>query len=116
MLNVRAIGDVLVVTPAAPTAITATEARTFDEAASDLPGAAGVVLDLAAVSFVDSAGIACIVRLSRRLNDGGRELRLAGPSNSVSTVLELVRLHRMVEVYPSVGEAVESFGAAASSW
>ena len=109
MLRVEAEGDVVVLAPALPTDITAAEAASFDEAASAVPASSTVVLDLAPVGFVDSAGIGCIVRLTRRLHDAGGELRLAGPGQAVSTALELVRLHRMLEVYPSREEAVASF-------
>ena len=111
MLTVEARGEVVVVAPGAPTDLTVAEARLFDEAADAVPGGADVVLDLAAVGFLDSAGIGCIVRLNRRLQDGGGELRLAGPGQAVTIALELVRLHRLLEVYPSVDEAVASFGA-----
>ena len=110
MLTVEARADVVVVAPATPTDLTIAEAHLFEDAVGAVPVPADVVLDLGPVGFLDSAGIGCIVRLNRRLQEGGGELRLARPGQAVSIALELVRLHRLLEVYPSVDEAVASFG------
>ena len=58
----------------------------FDEAI-DPPGP--VELDMRGVSFVDSTGIAALVRAARRLHDEGRTLAIRGARQRVRGILEL---------------------------
>ena len=94
---------------AVPTDLTAAEATAFEQAVEPVPAGASTVLDLSGVGFIDSAGIGCIVRLHRRLEPAGGELRLAAPGQAVTTVLELVRLHRMLEIHDTVEASVASY-------
>ena len=109
MLTVIDQDGVVVVTMSAPADVTAAEATAFDAATQAVPAGARTVLDLSRVGFLDSAGVGCLVRLHRRLDAAGGELRLAGPSGAVATVLELVRLHRMLEVHATLAAAVLSY-------
>ncbi|HEY6497377.1 MAG TPA: STAS domain-containing protein [Trebonia sp.] len=77
-------------------------------------GAAGLVVDLTATTFLDSAGVTALVRASRRAHAGDATLRLAVSATSVLRVLNLVGIDRLLEVYPSVGEAVASLPAQAT--
>lgn len=114
MLSSEQRGGVLVIAMAAPTDLTAAEAGAFERDVESLPTDVSAVLDLGAVGFLDSAGIGCIVRLHRRLEAAGGELRLAAPGQAVTTVLELVRLHRMLEIHDTVEAAVASYSAHSS--
>ncbi|MDX6765651.1 MAG: STAS domain-containing protein [Candidatus Methylacidiphilales bacterium] len=60
------------------------------------PGAAQVVIDLAAVAFVDSSGIGAILGIYKKLPTGGVVLTNVRPQ--VRTVIELLRLHRIFEI------------------
>jgi anti-anti-sigma factor len=71
-------------------------------------GARGLVVDLTAATFLDSAGVTALVRTSRRASATDATLRLAVTAPPVLRVLELVGLSRLIEVYPSVSEAVAS--------
>jgi anti-anti-sigma factor len=68
-----------------------------------------MVLDLGNVRFIDSSGAGTVVVLHRTLLRGGGELRLARPSREAAAVFELLRLHRLLEIHPTVDEAVASF-------
>ncbi len=58
--------------------------------ASAVAGTAGtVVVDLSAVTFMDSTGIGCLARAGRDLQAGGRRLLLARPTAVVRRVLEI---------------------------
>lgn len=57
-----------------------------------------VVLDLHAVSFLDSSGLGAIARLADGVHERGCSLRLAGATDRVLSVLELAGLDRAVEV------------------
>lgn len=65
-----------------------------------------LVLDLGGVRFIDSSGIGTIIGVHRLLTGVRSELRLARPSREVSAAFELVRLHRLIEIHPTVEAAV----------
>ncbi|MCC5951036.1 MAG: STAS domain-containing protein [Acidimicrobiia bacterium] len=65
-----------------------------------------VVLDLAGVDFVDSAGIGLVVMVAKRLAAHGGELRIAGPTQGVWSVFELVGLDRLWPAHESVADAI----------
>ena len=68
------------------------------------------VLDLSRVGFVDSAGLAAVVRLYKRVRIGEGDVRLAAVPSQVQEVLDLTRLSRVFEVFPTAVDAVASFG------
>jgi len=55
-----------------------------------------IVLDVAALRFCDSAGLAVLVRTHNQLSDQGRRLVIAGPSGPVLRVLELSGLNQVI--------------------
>jgi anti-anti-sigma factor len=59
-------------------------------------GTGPVVLDLAALRFCDSAGLAVLVRTHNQLSGLGRRLVIASASGPVLRVLELSGLNRMI--------------------
>ena len=76
---------------------------------------ARVVLDLTGVQFVDSAGCGAILACLRHLNadsSGPGELKICAATNPVRALFEMVRLHKLVEIYGSREEALRAFDAA----
>jgi anti-sigma B factor antagonist len=61
-----------------------------------------VLLDLADVAFVDSSGFGAILGCSRDLKGKGGELKIARPQRRVRLLLELVRIHKVIEVIDTV--------------
>ena len=72
-------------------------------------GSKYLVMDLAAVSRVDSAGLGLMVRLAAGARKAGGDLKLASPPAFVSNLLQMTRLATLFQVFPSEGEAVQSF-------
>jgi anti-sigma B factor antagonist len=68
-----------------------------------------LVLDLAAVQFVDSSGLGAILSLLREFTQTGGRLKLAALAPNVRAVFELVRMHRILEIYNRREEAIRSF-------
>ena len=68
----------------------------------------GLIADLTSTTFLDSAGIAALVRAARRASATDATLRLAVTAPPVLRVLSLVGLDRLIEVYPSLAEAMAS--------
>jgi anti-sigma B factor antagonist len=71
-------------------------------------GALGLVVDLTATTFLDSAGVTALVRASRRAAATEATLRLAVTAAPVLRVLNLVGIDRLIEVHPSVTDAMAS--------
>lgn len=61
-------------------------------------GCRRVVLDVRAVSFMDSAGVGILAAGWKRFHDSGGELRLVGPSLAVRKVLDVTGLATMLGV------------------
>ena len=103
-------GTVVVVTIDADN-LDAASSRTFKELiAPVLQAERQVVLDLGRLQFVDSSGLGAILSCLRTLNGRGGDLRLFGMTRPVRALFELVRMHRVFEVFNSGDEAVRSFG------
>jgi anti-anti-sigma factor len=68
-------------------------------------------VDMTTTTFIDSAGVTALVRASRRAAASEATVRLAATSPSVLRVLNLVGIDQLIEVYPSVTEAVASLPA-----
>lgn len=68
-------------------------------------GGTRLVLDLEAVTFVDSTGLSLLISIQRRLQAAGGWLRLANPHSQLRRVLHTTNLERHFAVYPSVDAA-----------
>jgi anti-sigma B factor antagonist len=69
-----------------------------------------VIIDLAALEFIDSSGLAALVRARKHARHAGGDVLLAAPQQQVRRVLAVTRLLDVFSVYPSVEEAVCSAG------
>jgi anti-sigma B factor antagonist len=68
-----------------------------------------LVLDLGRLRFVDSSGLGAFISCLRRLNAKGGDVKLCGMSKQVRAVFELVRMHRIFDIYATKEEAVRAF-------
>jgi anti-sigma B factor antagonist len=68
-----------------------------------------VVLDLSGVSSIDSAGIGELVLLHTWARSKSTDLKCAGPSPWVRDLLDLTNLDSVLEIHPSLGEALAAF-------
>ncbi|MFI0242213.1 STAS domain-containing protein [Streptomyces sp. NPDC016845] len=65
-----------------------------------------IVVDLAAVRFMDSAGLSILLTAHHRAAKAGGRLRLAGASEQVLAVLERVGVAAVIGAYPTVAAAL----------
>jgi anti-anti-sigma factor len=72
-------------------------------------GSTQIVLDLAKVSYMSSAGLRELVTAYRKLQDASGDLRLARPSSRVMDVLEMSGLDTIFQIFPTQVDAVSSF-------
>lgn len=68
-----------------------------------------VVFDMELLRFMDSSGLGAVLSCLRSLNGRGGDLKLCGVSKPVRALFELVRMHRIFDIYPSREEAVRAF-------
>lgn len=64
----------------------------------DAGGCRTLVMDLSAVSFLDSTGLRTLWTLRQRLQEGGCVFILRSPSVPVERVLRLTKLHKVFQV------------------
>jgi anti-anti-sigma factor len=73
-------------------------------------GRTQIVLDLAGVEYMSSAGLREIVSALKRAKRGpGGDVRIAQPSYRVREVLEMAGLDTIIQIYPTQVEAVGSY-------
>ncbi len=72
-------------------------------------GARWLILDLSAVSYIDSATIGCIMDLYRLAKDQGGGLHILGPQARVETMLSMAGVHKIVPIFREEDEAVRAF-------
>jgi anti-sigma B factor antagonist len=68
-----------------------------------------LVLDLSQLRFVDSSGLGAMVSCLRQLTAKSGDLKLCGMSKQVRGLFELVRMHRIFDIYSTREEAVHAF-------
>ena len=79
--------------------------RHIEELVSE--GTTVVVLDLNLTGHVDSTGLGTIVNVSRKLEAGGGQLRVAGASTGIENMARRTGVSRLIPFYRTVEEAVE---------
>ena len=74
-----------------------------------LQGADKVVLDLSGVTSMDSAGIGELALLQTWALKRNADFKCAGPNTLVRNLLDLTNLDTVLEIHPSLHEALEAF-------
>lgn len=70
---------------------------------------AKVVMDLSQVIFVDSSGCGAILSFLRQLKSAGGDLKLCAVTKPVRSLFELVRMHRVFDIFNTKEEAIKAF-------
>jgi anti-sigma B factor antagonist len=68
-----------------------------------------VILDVSQLRFADSSGLGAILFCFKKLSEAGGVLKLCGLSERVRMAFELIRFHRIMDVYNSRAEALAAF-------
>ena len=90
----------------------AKDAPLFKERVLDLVGSENgnnVVLDLSKLQFIDSSGLGSLLSILRFLNTNEGNLKIANVSQPVRATFEIVRMHKLFEIFNSTDEALRSF-------
>jgi anti-anti-sigma factor len=91
-----------VIYPLLPTLV----ARTKEEVDR---GARSLVLDLSAVSYIDSATIGCVMDIYRLAKDQGGALHILAPQARVETMLSMAGVHKIIPIFREEDEAIKAF-------
>lgn len=74
-------------------------------------GARRLVIDLKNVSYIDSASIGCLIDIHHLLEERGGSVKLSGPKPRVQTMLSMVLVDKILDVYKDEAAALAAFGA-----
>ena len=74
-------------------------------------GARKLVIDLEAVSYIDSASIGCLMDIHRLLKDREGAVKLSGLQPRVETMLSMTGAQNFLEIHADEASALKSFGA-----
>ena len=69
-----------------------------------------ILIDLAPVTYVDSATIGCLMDLYRQVHNAGGHLKLSGVQKRVETMLTLTGAQNFIEIHADEPSGVKSFG------
>ncbi len=68
-----------------------------------------LILNLSGVEFIDSSGLGSLVACYRLASKAGGEIRLCCLQETVRSLMELTRLHRLFEIFDDPEAAQENF-------
>ena len=66
-----------------------------------------LIFELSSLKFVDSSGLGALLSCLRQLNASGGALKLCAMVKPVRALFELVRMHRVFEIFNTQEEALE---------
>jgi anti-sigma B factor antagonist len=92
-------------------ALTSAEVQTWLEDATKAKPAQ-IVVNLGAVTFIDSTALSTLVAGMKRARQADGDLRLCKLQQPVRMIFELTRLDRAFEIFPGEEDAVGAFGVA----
>jgi hypothetical protein len=75
----------------------------------------GVVVNLGAVTFIDSSGLGFLVRLAATTRHSPSGLRFCGANEQMAKVLELTKLKNILHIHATEAEAINAFSTKASA-
>ena len=67
-----------------------------------------LIVDLSAVSFLDSTGLSVLLRTRQRIAATHKSMSLAGPNGFVARVIRITRIDEAIPVYPNLDTAVSA--------
>ena len=65
-----------------------------------------LVVDLSAVTYIDSAGLSALIQAMQKVEGYGGKFRLAGLQETVRSIFEISRLDQVFQIFPDVDGAL----------
>jgi anti-sigma B factor antagonist len=108
-LNREMVGDVLVVTPKGDY-LDASNIKDFKREMTPLiESHHKIIMDLGHVQLVDSSGCGAFISFLRQLKAKDGDMKLCAITRPVRALFELVRMHRIFDIFNTRDEAVKAF-------
>jgi anti-sigma B factor antagonist len=112
-IDERTVGDVLILDVKGRITLGEGDELLKDKVNSLLnQGMKKIVLNLAEVPYIDSAGLGEIVRTYTTVSRQGGNLKLLNLTKRITDLLSITKLLTVFETYESENEAVQSFSSA----
>ncbi len=106
----KAVGDVTILKPVGDL-MGGPEATRFNEQINQLldAGKLNVVVDLSAVTRMNSSGLGILIKALTSFKQNGGTLKLAGATTTVQNLLAITKLDTIFETFETTEAAVKSF-------
>jgi len=114
-LSTRTLGGVLVVDCAGRIVFGEESAYLRDAIKKLIAEKQNLVLNLAAINYIDSGGLGTLVGLYITARNTGTSIKLANLTQRVGDLLQVTKLVTVFDVYDSEQKAVDSFGEGAAA-
>ena len=72
-------------------------------------GARKLVIDLQAVTYVDSASIGCLMDIYRLMHEREGAVKLSGVQPRVETMISMTGVHKLIDIHREEAAAIEAF-------
>ncbi len=102
--------DGITIISSLPKALDASNAMDFKaDIGRILEESSRVIFDMSDLKFIDSAGCGALITSLRRVKGSGGILKLYDVQKQVRSVFELVRMHKVIDIFNTRQEALNSF-------
>lgn len=108
MITTQTDNDTFIITITSDV-LDASNSNEFKEQTAELVKQPKVLIDMSALKFIDSSGLGAILSCLRGCNESKGKLKLFAISKTVRTLFELVRMHKVFDIYNTKEEAMASF-------
>ncbi|MBW7889197.1 MAG: STAS domain-containing protein [Bacteroidetes bacterium] len=68
-----------------------------------------IVIDLSDVTLMNSSGLGMLIGGVTTMRNAGGDLKIANAAKKISQLFNITKISSVIETYPTVKEAVESF-------
>lgn len=109
-LNIEIKGDIAIVKLEGDHLDASTHAKFVQQLKPVTDQYSKIIFDISDLQFIDSSGIGVILGTMRRARATGGDVKLASPTDAISSIFNLVRMNRLINVITTVEEAIASFG------
>jgi len=115
-LRIKDDGDVLFVTLAGGYSLDATNSSPLRaEFEKRFKKGRGVILSIESVQSIDSSGLGALVAMLKQVRKSGERLALIGVNPQVYSVLDMIRLTTVFEIFPDEAAARGAIAALAAA-
>ena len=109
-VQVEERGDIRIVRVQAATLTYPTLSPFFAEVRQLVEGGTRkLVIDLQAVTYVDSASIGCLMDIYRLMQERSGAVKLSGVQPRVETMISMTGVHKLIDIHREEAAALEAF-------